>query len=359
MSVRQRLFLALPTVAAAFAIGVACSGPDTANAAGPGTPGPSAGGTDAADPVAAVVAGEPVRLSEVDEGITGQLASLEQEMYDLRRAQLKQLVERRLFEAEAKARGISVDELVKIEISDKADEVSEEAMTQLYEQHKARLRGRSREEMAPQLFLAVKDRNESARRKEFAATLAERADVQMVLSPPRADIHIPDGAPVLGDEAADVTIVAFSDYQCPYCHRAQSTVEELLDQYQGRVKLVHMDFPLNIHPGAIPAARAARCAGEQDRFWEYHRNLLSELTDFSKEDLMRRAKALGLDEQPFESCLASDRYDAVIDAGFDEGQQLGVSATPTFFINGRRIQGAVPLEQFAEIIDEELARNRS
>jgi protein-disulfide isomerase len=211
--------------------------------------------------------------------------------------------------------------------------------------------------MRPQLYMAVQERNQAARRREFADALAARADVELRLSPPRAELQIPADAPSLGSADAEVTIVAFSDYQCPYCHRAQTTVEQVLDRYEGKVRLVHMDFPLNIHPGAIPAARAARCAGEQERFWEYHRDLLSQLTDFSESDLKRRAAKLQLEEEPFATCLASDRYESVIDAGFREGQKLGVSATPTFFINGRRVMGALPLEQFAEIIDEELAQS--
>jgi len=358
MSLIYRRTPALPAVLLAFVACTGCQASETAKAAGPAERSDGASGT-AEDTVAATVGGEPIHLSEVDERIAGELASLQQQIFDLRREELKRLVEQRLFEVEAKARGIDVDELLKLEVDAKVDPASEEDMTRLYEQHKARLGGRTREEMKPQLYLAVQDRNRAARRKAFADTLAARADVELRLDPPRAQIRVPAQAPTLGSPDAAVTIVAFSDYQCPYCHRAQTTVEEILARYEGKVKLVHMDFPLNIHPGAYPAARAARCAGEQQRFWEYHRDLLSQLTDFSEADLMRRAKALHLEEPAFASCLSSDRYDAVIDEAFQQGQELGVSATPTFFINGRRIQGALPIERFAEIIDEELAHSNS
>jgi protein-disulfide isomerase len=361
MSMRIPGSMAVAPALLALVATAGCQGPDTADAAGPGASAerPGGGAAPGDDPVAAVIGGDPVHLSEVDAAIAGELVSLEQQIYELRRAELERLVERRLFEAEARARGIDLDELLQVEIAAKAGDVTEEAMTQLYEQHKARLGGRTRKEMVPQLYLAVQERNQAARRRAFADDLAARADVELRLPPPRAELEVPANAPTLGASGAEITIVAFSDYQCPYCHRAQTTVEEVLDRYQGRVKLVHMDFPLNIHPGAIPAASAARCAGEQQRFWEYHRDLLSRLTDFSEEDLMSRAKRLGLQEEAFATCLASDRYEAVIDAGFRQGQQLGVKATPTFFINGRRLEGAQPLERFAEIIDEELARSDS
>jgi protein-disulfide isomerase len=358
MKRRAHLQSSLPALLLAVLASAACQGTDTAKAAGPEK------ATDDSQPtsgekVVARVAGKPVHMSELDEAIVGELASLEQQIYDLRRARLTRLVEERLLQAEAEKRGISVDELVDAEIDGKAEEVTEEAMTQLYEQHRARLGGRTREQMGPQLFAAVHDRNKAARRKEFTDALSARADVEVLLPPPRVEVSVPEGSPTLGAPDAPITIVAFSDYQCPYCHRAQTTVEDILVRYEGKVKLVHMDFPLNIHPGAIPAAQAARCAGEQERFWDYHRDLLSQLTDFSMDDLLRRAKTLRLEEQAFQTCLSSGRYEAVVDAGFEQGQRLGVSATPTFFINGRRLQGALPIEAFAEVIDEELALTAS
>jgi len=159
----------------------------------------------------------------------------------------------------------------------------------------------------------------------------------------------------MGPADAQITMVAFSDYQCPYCHRAQTTVEELLAKYEGKIRFVHRDYPLDFHKGALPAARAARCAGEQGRFWDFHRNLLARLTDFSTEDLTGRAGEMSLDMSEFEACFDSERYTKEIKASFAAGRAIGVTATPTFFINGRRLEGAKPLEEFQELIEEELA----
>ncbi len=160
---------------------------------------------------------------------------------------------------------------------------------------------------------------------------------------------------MLGSADAPVTIVGFSDFQCPYCHRAQGTMDKVLETYGKRVRVVHRDFPLEGHTDATPAARAARCAGEQSKFWEYHRGLMTEPGDLSTGDLGARAKRLGLDEKAFGSCLASDRHAAEVKKDLEDGILAGVSGTPTYFVNGRMITGARPFEAFAEIIDAELA----
>jgi protein-disulfide isomerase len=168
-------------------------------------------------------------------------------------------------------------------------------------------------------------------------------------------VSVPPTAPSEGPATAPVTIVSFADYQCPYCQRAEQTVAELLRRYPNKLRLVHRDFPLDFHPRARMAARASYCAGEQGRFWQYHRALLLEPGDYGDAELRARARALGLQEAPFAACLGSERFDAVIAAGIEDGRRLGVTATPTFFINGRMVSGARPVEYFAQVIDEELA----
>jgi protein-disulfide isomerase len=150
--------------------------------------------------------------------------------------------------------------------------------------------------------------------------------------------------------------VAFTDYQCPYCHRAQNTIDQIMTQYAGKVRLVHQDFPLDGHPQAVPAARAARCAGEQGKFWDYYRSLMTTPGDLGETDLAQRAEGLKLDGAGFKTCVASDRHDKDIQEGMETGTSLGVTGTPGYFINGRMLTGAQPLAQFQEVIDGELAR---
>ena len=156
-----------------------------------------------------------------------------------------------------------------------------------------------------------------------------------------------------GPETAPVTIVEFSDYLCPYCQKAQGVVDEVLARNQGKVRFVHRDFLLG-RPRSMAVARAAQCAADQGKFWDYRRNLLEAPGDWTDEDLLRRTASLGLDRASLQSCLSSDRHDKAILDSSAEGKTLGVQSTPTFFINGRRLRGVRSAEQFQEIIDSEL-----
>ena len=167
------------------------------------------------------------------------------------------------------------------------------------------------------------------------------------------------GAPLRGPEKAAVTIVKFEDYQCPYCKTVQPTFLELLKRYDGKVKLVHKDLPLEeIHPQARPAAEAARCAGEQGKFWNYHDRLYAQAPKLGAEDLKSAAKEVGLNLASFEQCFTSGKFKAAVQKDLNDGANLGLTGTPAFFINGREISGSQPVEAFAAIIDEELAQIR-
>ena len=162
--------------------------------------------------------------------------------------------------------------------------------------------------------------------------------------------------PVRGNPDAPVTIVEFSDYQCPFCQRSQPTIREVLDKYKGKVRHAYRDFPLQqIHPQAESAAEAARCAGEQGKFWEYHTLLFANRDKLTGEGLKENAKAAKLDEKNFADCVASGKYKTKIAQDQHEGEEAGVSGTPAFFINGIFLGGAYPVAAFEKIIDAELA----
>jgi protein-disulfide isomerase len=132
---------------------------------------------------------------------------------------------------------------------------------------------------------------------------------------------------------------------------------EVLAQYPGKVRLVYKDFPLGFHPGAEPAAIAARCAGEGGLFWDYHDLLFVSQPAFSRADLLTYARRLGLAQDPFESCLDSGRFRDAVNSDVQEGRSMGVSGTPTFFINGKRLVGAQPLSSFRRAIEDALSQN--
>jgi protein-disulfide isomerase len=238
----------------------------------------------------------------------------------------------------------------------KAKAVSQEQVKAFYEANRARLQGQPLEAIAPQIELYLRRQAFGERQLAFERELRDKAGVQILLKPTRTQVPVPASAHSLGPADAPVTIVEFTDYQCPFCQRAQETVEEVLRRYEGKVRFVYRDLPLDMHSRAFAASRAARCAGEQGKFWEFHRDLLERPADLSDADLQRRASQLDLKADAFASCVASDRHDAAIRESLADASRLGVSATPTFFINGRMLSGARPFEQFREIIDEELAQ---
>jgi protein-disulfide isomerase len=172
----------------------------------------------------------------------------------------------------------------------------------------------------------------------------------------RYEIEIFENDPILGPEDAPVTIIEFSDYECPFCRRYNiETFDQIMATYEGQVRYIYKDFPLtSIHPNALPAASAALCAHEQGEFWDFHNKLFLMEMDLSKESYLQYAEDLELDMVAFTECLEEDRFEDQVMADFDFAANLGVSSTPTFFINGIPVVGAQPFEIFAQVIDMEL-----
>jgi len=183
-----------------------------------------------------------------------------------------------------------------------------------------------------------------------------------------------DDDPVLGEKDAPVTIIEFSDFQCPFCRKFWTdTFEQLKTEYidTGKVKLIYRDFPLeSIHPMAQKSAEAAQCADEEGKFWEYHDKMYGEqnildsgskegpvkgTAQYSEDDLKKWAKDLGLDSGKFDSCLDDGKYADEVAKDFQDGAQAGVQGTPSFFINGKQLSGAQPFSAFKQAIDAELA----
>lgn len=169
---------------------------------------------------------------------------------------------------------------------------------------------------------------------------------------------------VLGDKNAPVQIIEFSDFQCPFCRSFwEGAYSEIKSKYidTGKVALEFRDYPLDFHPAAVISARAARCAGDQNMFWQMHDKIFSEQAEqgtgtiyYEASDIKNWAKEIGLNTQTFNTCLDSDKYADDVQDDFKAGQKYGVSGTPTFFINGTRVVGAQPFSVFESIIEAEL-----
>jgi protein-disulfide isomerase len=190
--------------------------------------------------------------------------------------------------------------------------------------------------------------------QKVVADLQKQANLKLDLPQPR--IQVAAEGPTRGPKDAPVTIVEFSDFECPYCGSAFETVEQVMNAYAGKVRLVYRQFPLSFHPHAAKAAEASLCAAEQGKFWEYHDVLFKNQKKLEPTDLKAHATEVGIDAQKFGQCLDSGDKKAAVDADQKAGLAAGVGGTPAFFINGIFLNGAQPIDEFKKVIDGELAR---
>jgi protein-disulfide isomerase len=163
-------------------------------------------------------------------------------------------------------------------------------------------------------------------------------------------------APIRGEKDAKVTIVAFSDFQCPFCGRVNPTLAKLLETYPGKVRVAFKHMPLRIHPDAPAAHAAAEAAGRQGKFWEMYDKIFANQRELTPEKFKQYATELNLDTALFEKDSADPAIQAKIDADLEEAEKLGVAGTPAFFINGKYLSGAQPYENFKKLVDEALAK---
>lgn len=339
-------------------LAAACGAPPTAGdaqAAPAAAPAAASAAAPASD-IAAMVDGQPITVAEVDAAAGAELMQKLQEVFDVRKSALDQMVASKLFAAEAAKRGIDEDALLKAEVEAKATPPNEAEVQALYEQSKPRLGGASFEEVQPKIFTFLEQRNRGARMADFLEELKATAKVVVSLQPPRFEVEIPEGAPSKGTATAPVTIVEFSDFECPYCSRAATTVDEVVAKYGDKVRIVFRNFPLDFHKNAKKAAEAALCAHDGGKFWDYHDKLFANQSALGEPKLLEYAKDLGLDTKAFETCLTSGKHAGTVSLDQAAGQRVGVQGTPGFFVNGRFVGGAQPIEEFAKLIDEELSR---
>lgn len=315
----------------------------------------AASASAAGSATAAVVDGRPISLEELESSLAASIGPLERQIYEMKRARLDALIAERLLAAEAERRGTTVEALVAAEVTAKLAPVTDQEVDAFHDANKARLPAAPN--IKEQIRAYLHGQRAQAARDAFVESLRSRAKVEVALTPPpvrRARVST-EGAPSRGPAAAPVTIVEFSDFHCPFCRRVQPTLGEILSRYPDRVRLVYRDLPLDgLHPQARRAAEAARCAHEQDRFWPYHDKLYAAGPDASDATLERLGREVGLDVAAFAACLASGRHRDTVQKDVEEAERLGLTGTPGFFINGRPLSGAQPLEAFVEIIEEEL-----
>jgi protein-disulfide isomerase len=333
---------------------IACQQPRSAQ------PAQGAQKQDPSTPVARI-GGATITAGELDAEVKKDLAQLDEQYqeqrYQLRRSALEAMLRQRAFDERAKAKGVTRDELVNQEVIEKIPEPTDEEARALYERAKA---GGQQlppfDQVKPDIARFIKNQKGQGALAEYYEQMKEEMNIEVLLPPYQPPTVAVDATgPSKGPQNAPITIVEFSDFECPYCVRAEETVKEVLAAYPDKVRLVYRDYPLPMHERAPKAAEAAHCAADQGKYWEMHGKLFANAQKLDVPDLKSHAREIGLDGGKFDQCLDSGEKAKVVEMHKKAGDDVGVTGTPAFFINGRPLTGAQPFEAFKAVIDEELA----
>lgn len=309
------------------------------------------------DAIALVDGKTAITEKEVDEVIGAQLYNLQERIYSLRNQALQNLLIQRVLNNEARRRGISPEELRKQLMPDKV-EVRQSDIDQRYADNISTLDNMDEDEAKQRIRLDLESRLKLDKYKAAIQEIMSRAKIEILLTEPAALASIinSDG-PSTGTPGAPVTIIEFSDFQCPFCKDAAASMKKIMSNYGSVVRLIYKQLPLPIHTDAFNAARASVCADQQGAFWEYH-DALFRSSDLSEQALNKYAFDLGIRTDQFKACLASETSAAVVRRDMQQAARADVQGTPTFFINGKLIRGMKSVEEFRALIDQALTRSR-
>ena len=307
--------------------------------------------------VVAKVNGEEITEEQLIGDAQLEMMQIKKQEYDLKMSQLNKLITDRVLGAEAKKAGLATSEEyigkkilkgeIKISDSDYKKFVKEKNIPE----------SNINDQVKERIYTYMKEQKREEMVQSAVAKLTKGSPVEVYFKKPKSNIQVEIGdSPFAGGENAKVTVVEFSDFQCPFCSRAAKTVSDLKKKYGNKIKVVFKHFPLPMHSNAGPASEASLCVNEQgkDKFWKFHDAAFAAQDKLDAESLAKYAKAAGADEKKFKECFDAKKYADAVKKDMAYGEKLGVRSTPTFFVNGQLLSGALPVEQFSEVIDEEL-----
>ncbi|HYP00525.1 MAG TPA: thioredoxin domain-containing protein [Pyrinomonadaceae bacterium] len=286
--------------------------------------------------VLAVVNGEKLTSANIEDSLKPLIYSAQERTYQLRKTEVDLRINDSLLEQEAQKRKVTTKALLDAEVEAKLKPVTEAEARTFYDQNKDRING-DFVQLKDQIIQYLQETQKRGVQTAFAEQLRKAATLQINLRAPEAPVYqiAVDDQPIKGNPAAPVTIVEFTDFQCPSCAAAQPTLERLVAEYGDRVRLVVRDFPLEMHADARKAAEAAEAARAQGKYWEYTALLFANQKALSVDKLKEYALRAGLDRQKFDAMLDSGQFADKVQRDYAEGISLGVGSTPTFFVNGR------------------------
>jgi protein-disulfide isomerase len=362
VALRKELFWQETTLALLFFVGLFVWVPFENGLSLPaGATASSKRGADPADSgIAAMVGSDVITNQRLDVLLGGRLLETQKDIYRMKIEKLDQLIGEILLDKEAKQQGKTPETLVEqIAPAESIPAVEETEVDKYIEENKQRLQ--VYQGSIPDLrerikaFLAQQKRSQII--TAYIHTLEPKYAVRILLpmpNPPKVKVDT-QGAPTLGPSDAPVTIVEFSDYQCPACRATHQIVKEVRAAYGDKVQWIYKEYPLKRHKDAFVAAEASHCAEDQGKFWEYQEVLFT-AADLTPESLINLAGQLGMSRDKFSQCLQDSRYKALVEKNVRDATQAGLDRTPTFMINGTVFTGGPSLDTFKNMIDEELRK---
>lgn len=326
-------------------------------ACGGGAEGPASIASGNPSDILATVNGTNITDGDVMKELAPRLKKCESEVLKMKEPVLNQMIEKKLLEQAAAKEGKSIEKYIEDYLAKNLTPPTEEEINKYYEFSKKNGEEKALSEIKEQLVNFINENKKNGLRMRLLANLRDNAAIDIKFEKPRVEIAI-GKSPSIGPEDAPVTIVEFSDFQCPYCGRVRQTVREIIEAYPKEVRYVFKDNPLPFHRNAPKAHEAAHCAGEQGKYWEMNKLLFENQNALTVSDLKSYAKKVGLNTDKFNKCLDGSKYAEMVAKGLSEGEAAGASGTPAFFINGLFLSGAQPFASFKEIIESELKRKK-
>jgi protein-disulfide isomerase len=287
--------------------------------------------------VFATVNGRPITSAMVEDSLKPFAHSVEEQVYNLRKRQLEIRINDLLLEREAQKRQLTTRQLLDAEVAAKVRPVTDAEAEAFYNQNKDRVNG-TFVQVKQQIVDYLAEQRKRELETALAVQLRQAAGVQTFLLPPVSPVYeiATDDQPSKGATTAPVTVVEFTDFQCPACAQAHPVLDRLVAEYGDRIRLVVRDYPLSQHPQAPKAAEAAEAARAQGKYWEYARLLFENQRALEVANLKEYATRVGLDRAKFDAALDSGQYAEKVQRDINDGNKVGVNGTPSIFVNGRR-----------------------
>ena len=303
----------------------------------------------------ASVNGTEITQKQVDDSVAARIYPLQQQLYAIRKAALDNLITTRLLESEATARSISIEELRR-QLTLGEINVTQAQVEEAYKQNASFFASMSPDEARERLRLDLENQSRMKNYRAGLEALRKKWVVKVNFAAPAFVSELDDGvSPAKGSAKPVITIVEFSDFECPFCSAVQATLKQIMQTYGKEVRLVFKHMPLEGHQNSLPAARAAYCAAEQDRFWQFHDALFAsrELSPALFDEI---AADLGLGVPKFQACLSSENSRTAIIKDIETARLLRIESTPSFIVNGQLVKGALSFADFQKIIERELGQ---